>query len=400
MTFHIITMSTYGKGLSGGDRIWIELSKRLGKKFSVSVYLWEEGLAIAKREGLENVKYILWSAKLWAEFGFFKSVTFVINYLARVGIGIFNASLLKLENSSATIVYSTSEFWQDSVPATILKIRYPKITWIAAWYQTAPNPFKGFEENGVFNILPNFKALLYWFVQLPVKPLIKNMADFVFITSEPDKSLFPKFKKGDRILVVKGGVDLDKVKLFQKKNRNLPKLYDAVFQGRFHPQKGVIELVNIWKKVIDKKKDAKLAMIGDGPLMESVKLEIKKEKLENNIKLFGYLFDGPKKYKIFSQSKIVLHPALYDSGGMAAAEAMAFGLPGISFDLEALKTYYPSGMIKVPIGDNNKFAKQIIYLLTNQNFYQQISQQALTFIHDNWDWDSLTKKILYKLNQQ
>ena len=54
------------------------------------------------------------------------------------------------------------------------------------------------------------------------------------------------------------------------------KKYDAVFIGRFHPQKGVLELIDIWKRVVNKKPQAKLAMIGDGPLMKKVQLKIKK----------------------------------------------------------------------------------------------------------------------------
>jgi len=61
---------------------------------------------------------------------------------------------------------------------------------------------------------------------------------------------------------------------------------------------------------------------------------------------------------------------------MAAAEAMAWGLPGVSFDLEALKTYYPKGMVKTPCFANNKFAQNIIDLLTNQKTYRQYSQEA------------------------
>lgn len=384
-------MSTYGTGLSGGDRIFIELAKRLAKKHSVSIYLWEEGLNICKREGLEDVNYVVWSAKFWAKLGFF------INYLARVGIGISKAFLLKLENSSATIVYSASEFWQDSIPATILKIRYPKITWIAAWYQSAPNPFRGFREKGLLKILPNLRALLYWFVQQPVRPIIKKYADFIFITSDPDKVYFPKQDTQGKVIVIKGGVDLDKVKDFQKKYKNIEKIYDAVFQGRLHPQKGVIELIDIWKMVVDKKPDAKLVMIGDGPLMEDVKSRITNNQLTNNVILFGYLFDGSKKYKIFSQSKVVVHPALYDSGGMAAAEAMVFGLPGVSFDLLALKTYYPKGLVKVPVGNLDKFAEAILDLLGKGEYYQKIKQQAYDLIQNFWGWDSLAERVLRKL---
>ena len=381
-------MSTYGKGLSGGDRIWIELSKRITKLYPVNIYLWEEGKVIAEREGLRNVNFMLWSAKKWARFGFF------INYFARVLIGTSNALKLQLDNESQTIIYSASEFWQDSIPAAILKLRYPKTTWIAAWYQSAPNPFQGFKEDGALNILPNLRALLYWFVQKPVRLIIRNYADFVFITSEPDKVYFPKQDSLGKILIIKGGVDLDNVKDFQKRYKNIGKKYDAVFQGRFHPQKGVIELIDIWKMVVAKRRDAKLAMIGDGPLMESVKFKVKSEKLEKNIKLFGYVFDGPRKYKIFQQSKLAVHPALYDSGGMAAAEAMAFGLPGVSFDLLALKTYYPQGMVKAPIGNLNKFAETILDLLNKERYYKLIKLQAYDLIQNFWSWDSLVSKIL------
>ena len=393
MIFHIITLSTYGRGLSGGDRIWIELAKRIGKKYQINVYLWEEGLSIAKREGLKDVSFTLWTAKFWANFGFF------INYFARIFIGIFKALTLRIDNSKETVLYSASEFWQDSLPSLILKLRYPKITWIAAWYQTAPNPFIGFRENGIFNILPNLRSTLYFLVQWPIKPIIKKWADFIFITSEPDKIFFPRQNNLRKVIVIKGGVDLDKIEEF-KKNKREEKKYDAVFQGRFHPQKGVLELIDIWKRVVGRKADAKLVMIGDGPLMKAVSQKIKEENLEKNVILTGYLFDGDQKHDIFLKSKIVLHPALYDSGGMAAAEAMAFGLPGIAFDLNALKTYYPQGVIKIPIGNSDRFADSIMELLDNDKLYQKLKKEALELIKNYWNWDYLAKKVIAILNNR
>lgn len=391
--FHIITMSTYGTGLSGGDRIWIEIARRIGQKYPTYIYLWEEGLSIAQREELKQADFILWSAKKWAGFGF------IVNYFARIIIALWKSLRLKIENSQNTILYSASEFWQDSLPAFILKMRYPQVKWVAAWYMSSPNPFVGFKEQGRFQALPDWRVLAYWIIQQPVKFLIRHFADFIFVTSKPDENQFPKHRDQKKVLVIKGGVDLDKVRGYQLMNKQQGKIYSAVFQGRLHPQKGLLELIDIWKKVIKVIPDAKLAIIGDGSLMEDIKLRIKNEKLEKNVKLFGYVFDGNKKYDIFLSSKIVVHPAIYDSGGMAAAEAMAFGLPGVSFDLEALKTYYPSGMIKVPIGDNKRFAEQIVHLLTNQSYYDRISKSALTLIHNNWSWDLLAKKVLWELNQ-
>ena len=96
---------------------------------------------------------------------------------------------------------------------------------------------------------------------------------------------------------------------------------------------------------------------------------------------------------MFKQSKIVLHPATYDSGGMAAAEAMAWGLPGVGFDLESLKTYYPKGMLKTKCFDNNEFAENIEEMLTNPVTYKKLKDEALDLINTEWEWTARSKII-------
>ena len=196
-----------------------------------------------------------------------------------------------------------------------------------------------------------------------------------------------------------GAVPLKEIKNWKAKLSKLPKKYDAVFQGRFHPQKGVVELVEIWKKVVEKKPNAKLAMIGDGPLMQDVRDKIQDLGLQKNIKLFGYLFDGPEKYEIFSRSKLVVHPAFYDSGGMASAEAMAFGIPVVGFDLKAYESYYPQGMLKVPVGDLSAFGDAILKLLDNDDFRRAEGENAEKMIFSKWSWNKRTSEVLDKIQE-
>ena len=47
------------------------------------------------------------------------------------------------------------------------------------------------------------------------------------------------------------------------------------FKAGFIHKKELLNLLIFGGKVVDKRSDAKLAMIGDGPLMENVKLKIK-----------------------------------------------------------------------------------------------------------------------------
>jgi glycosyltransferase involved in cell wall biosynthesis len=244
------------------------------------------------------------------------------------------------------------------------------------------------------------KGLLYWLSQQPIRLIIKKYADMVFVTSEPDVEKFVTDKRGkDSVVVVHGAVDTRPAERYLNSGGAIPpekRKYDACYVGRFHYQKGVLELVDIWRLVCERMPSAKLAMIGSGPLENDVKRRIEKFRLGSNIELVGYR-DGDAKYEVFKQAKIVVHPATYDSGGMSAAEAMAWRLPGVSFDLESLRTYYPLGMVKVAQGDTSGFAREVIRLLTERGYYEKMAEEARRLAVGAWDWakraDLIYKKV-------
>ena len=244
-------------------------------------------------------------------------------------------------------------------------------------------------------------GMLYYLTQMPIYWIIKRYADMVFVTSQPDVEKFVTKKRSrDKVGIIRGGVDIRPSEEYLSSGHIIPveeRKYDAVFVGRFHPQKGVLELVDIWKTVCEKRPEAKLAIIGIGSQEDEIKKKIETLNLKNNIELLGFK-DGMEKFEIFKQSKIVVHPATYDSGGMAACEAMAWGLPGVSFDLEALKTYYPKGMLKTPCYDLGAFAKHIIRLLEDRQVYEKTQEEAITWAKE-WNWDKRAEEILRNVSE-
>jgi glycosyltransferase involved in cell wall biosynthesis len=380
-----LAVAAHGKGISGGDRIFIEFARQWARKDDIKIVVWEEGFDMCIRQKLkttQRLEFELLRLKKWNVLGF------GLSYLTRVLCSIHWA--LFTRQNKTDYLYSASEFWMDVFPAVILKIRNRQIKWIAAWYQTAPNPWNGFSYSGGQKRY-RLKAFLYWFAQLPSKLLISVWADGVLVNNETEKKVFSSLKKKDRVIVVLGAVDTQRIGQFRKKTKVVKK-YEAVFQGRFHPQKGVEELIDIWKLVCKKKPFAKLVLIGDGPLMKKVQLKVKINQLENNILLPGYLFDGDEKYNFFSQSKIVVHPALYDSGGMAAAEAMMFELPVVAFNLKAYDSYYPEGMLKVPFS-KKKFAAGIIKLLDSPNLRRGLAEKGYNFLIRSASWQMRASQI-------
>lgn len=378
-------LTSHGPGISGGDRIYIELARRWSKTHPVTIVTWKEGIAMMARNNLTSSNAITFQCVSVPSF------SFLITYVLRISAGLVKAMTMEVINPKETYLYSASEFWMDSLPCFVLKLRYPDLIWLASWYQTAPSPLIGFKQ-GVRKNSYRLNALLLWLTQLPIKPLINHFANYVLINNDVEKETFPQ----KNTIVVLGAVDTQKINNWRKKNSTFSKKYSAVFQGRLHPQKGVLELIDIWRRVVDEMPQAKLAMIGDGPLMLQLKIKIKDLGLEGNVDLFGFVFDGSQKYRIFSQSKLVVHPAFFDSGGMASAEAMAFGLPVIGFDLPSYKSYYPVGMVKVPIGDIDRFADLVLKLLRNSSSRKSLGQKAKLFIEKQYSWDQRAKEVLAK----
>ena len=363
---------------SGGERIVIETTKRLENNFAITLITSNFGKKIWQKYQVSNVKIIEVSS-LGKKSG-------VLSYFKRAVLGIIWVFKNK---SKFDIVYSASDFWPDAVPAAALKIIKPNIKWVAGFYLFAPRPW---QKNSPYHGWRKLIGFFYWLTQQPIYWLVKKTADQVWVTSQPDvKKFITSQRKQTEIVVVRGGVDLD---LYQSIPKQKVK-YEAVFIGRFHPQKGVLKLIDIWQKVVAQKPKAKLVIIGHGPLKKAIEKKIKKLNLEKNIDLLGFL-DGKPKIKIFKSSRIVVHPATYDSGGMAAMEAMAAGLPGISFDLEALKTYYPQGMMKTPCYNLDKFAENFIKLLDNKSFYLKLKERALS-LAAQWDWNKKAKFLSKKL---
>jgi glycosyltransferase involved in cell wall biosynthesis len=405
MKICFISNNNIGLGFSGGDRIFTELIKGWKQHASILLMGCQEALDIALRNGVDVPFLKTADTAEQIRLGLFGLLAHTYR---RVTAGVKALKTYEQELKDVDVVYSTSDFYPDFYPAYLMKRRNPKITWIAGYYLFAPPPWAKVTP---YTGRQRLRGLVYWLMQRFSYYLVNRYADKVFVTSEPDVKYFVNAKRSrDQVIVVQGGVDVSASEAWLREQVKSDKLkvksgetgdggqslgekkYDACFIGRFHYQKGVLLLIDIWKKVCEKKADAKLAMIGNGPLEQEARAKIKVLGLERNIEFLGFM-DGEKKFEVFKQSKVMVHPATYDSGGMAAAEGMAWRLPGVSFDLEALKTYYPQGMVKVPCYDQQCFADTILRLLDDPAFYEEHARLAHELVLNVWDWDKRAENV-------
>jgi glycosyltransferase involved in cell wall biosynthesis len=386
----VISVNNIGHGLSGGDRIWVNFCKHWRQQLDIFLLGVPESVNLVHRHGFKLPNAQIDTDNNHEYISLFALIIHQIRRTVKTKLYILR-HLSKLKEFSH--VLSVSDFYPDFLTGFTVKIIRPQIIWIASFYLSAPKPWD--KNSPYIQNHQQLKGWLYYLSQIPSLFIINHFADIILVTSYPDTQKFPHKK----VIVVRGGVDtVNYKKYLNSSDYILPKKrqYLGCYLGRLHVQKGVLRLVDIWKMVVKKIPNAKLAIIGNGQLEKTLKNKIKKLRLEKNIDLYGFL-DGQPKIKIFQNSQIMLHPATFDSGGMAAAEGLSWGLPGISFDLEALKTYYPQGFIKIPCFDNQKFADSIIKLSQDQVLYQKLSNAGIKLISDFWTWDKQSQSIYKQL---
>lgn len=358
--------------MGGNTKILIEIINNLNHKFKFIVFTTEpltfkDNLKMTKNIKIVKIKYP------FKKFNYLSHLS-EIKYITRQYKKYFTKHKLTKED----YFFSQSDFAPDVVPVAKLKDKY-KFIWITSLFLFIPNPFENLLNNYKF---PFFKYIIYYFYQRYIFSKIVAKGDLFLITNDYDRKYFPqKFK--NRIFAIYGGVNPEQIEEARKHWKG-NKIYDAVYCSRLHPQKGISGILDIWRMVLEKKPNAKLAIIGNGEKSyeEFLKDKAKNLRIDKNIKWFGYI-NGVEKYKIYLQSKIFLHGTIYDNNGMVAAEALCTGLPVIMYDLPQLKEIYNYGCIKIGSNNKSEYAEKVIDLLSFNKYVRLKNDKKLL---KYWDW--------------
>lgn len=101
--------------------------------------------------------------------------------------------------------------------------------------------------------------------------------------------------------------------------------------GRFSPEKGYSDLIDIFNIFYKTHPDWKLALIGDGDQLPVIKEKINALKLKDNVILYGFQ-DKAHVNEILHNSSIYAMASFSESFGIVLIEAQSHGLPCVAFD--------------------------------------------------------------------
>lgn len=157
--------------------------------------------------------------------------------------------------------------------------------------------------------------------------------------------------------------------------------------SNFRPVKRASDVVRIFKEV-RKQIKCKLLFLGAGAGIEEVKKMVSEFHLTKEVFFLG------KSREIdpyVASADLFLLPSEQESFGLAALEAMAYGVPPISSDAGGLPELIDHGKtgFLAPIGSIEKMAEYATFLLSSPQAYRQMSQAAMQSASENFSVDKI-----------
>lgn len=146
--------------------------------------------------------------------------------------------------------------------------------------------------------------------------------------------------------------------------------------GRLNDSKQFDVLLDMFAEIHKADPKTELKIYGHGPHKERLEQQIKDLGLEGAAMLAGYTTDT---YGVLCDADVYLMSSKNEGFPNALSEAMAVGLPSVSFrcngGVDVLADYGRRGVV-VPLNDKEAFVKAVLDLCADREKYEEISKNA------------------------
>jgi glycosyltransferase involved in cell wall biosynthesis len=185
-----------------------------------------------------------------------------------------------------------------------------------------------------------------------------------------------------KITVIENGVDIEqldahsqgegRVRLGSEGIVGAPILLCA---GTFDVRKGHVYLISAFRSLVQKLPRAQLVLLGIGPLMQSIRNQVKDCGLEASVHFLGYRDDA---HALMAGADVYVQPSIEEGFGLAVVEAMALNVPVVVSDVGGMKGTVEHGVtgIRVPPREPDALAHSIEELLSCPARAARLAQAA------------------------
>jgi len=249
-------------------------------------------------------------------------------------------------------------------------------------------------KKGIYKIIYKFIDKIIYFLSNEI--LVDGVSQRNFLINEnvvsKNKSIV--FHKGSV-----GGVDTKKFKFNNQKRIKLREKYLIskntfvfLYLGRINKDKGIIELVNAFKKI---QNNSNVLLIFVGQLEDSKLIQL----FQNNKKIFYFNFsNNPEDW--FSVADILCLPSHREGFGTVVIEAASCGIPALCSNIYGLRDaviHNKTGFFH-EVGSSSDIKSKMEYIIKNKKQVKNLGIMAKKNAAKDFDKNLITNRLLKFIN--
>jgi len=230
------------------------------------------------------------------------------------------------------------------------------------------------------------------------KITVKMPVDIVHTISNASKEKILNLKatSSSNIIVIPNGINLEHYDNFdfKKDYQNY-----VLFIGRLVYYKNLDVLISSFKDVVKKIPNAKLIVVGNGPMRDKWEKMVLDLRLDQNIEFTGYI-PHEKKIELLSKCSSLLLPSVHEGFGLVLLEAFAMYKPVLVANMKPYDEIVDDGVdgFMIPAYEPDKWCEKIVFLLSNKTICQNMGNKGRVKLENKFNINRVIDKVesLYK----
>lgn len=337
----------------------------------------------------------------------------------------FEEADYQLECSNITFVnlgLKTPSWQRSLLPGKVLKEKMPEIERCDAFLVRSPSPLAPYFHKYIKNpklfflIVGDYaegakqigtkglkNKLLYMYFQHNDMKFRKRLPKTDIFVNSPE--LFEKYKNKSKSIELVKTTTLREEDFYKKPSIAFQDPIRLLFTGRIEPTKGLIELFEAGKRLIDTGKNIQIDIVGwennsEKPFEKKLISYAKSLGISNNITFHGKKKLGPDLNQYYRNSDIYVLPSYHEGFPRTIWEAMSNSLPVIATNVGGIPFFLKSKKhaILIEPKNSNAIAKAVELLINHDNLRVKIISNGYNLSKSN-SLKLQTKKLVDLISQ-
>jgi len=174
----------------------------------------------------------------------------------------------------------------------------------------------------------------------------------------------------------------------------------VLFVGRLIERKGVAYLIDAVPEVI-KSVGAKVDIVGDGPLLDQLKDQVRRKKLTGVVTIHGRVSEAKLK-ELYLISDVFVLPAITDRWGdteglgVVLLEAMSIGKPVVATNVGGITDIVKHNKTGYLVSEKNSLALAgvLVKVLGDNKLARRLGASGQRFVKESFSWEMIIEKTL------